>query len=64
MLIAEERAVIARELHDSLAQSLSYLKVQMSLLTRKVQKKVPEEQVHETIDDIKNGLNNAYLQKF
>lgn len=62
LLIIEERAVIARELHDSLAQSLSYLKVQMSLLTRKMQKEVSKEQVSETIEDIKHGLNNAYQQ--
>ncbi|MBL4910623.1 MAG: type IV pili methyl-accepting chemotaxis transducer N-terminal domain-containing protein [Alteromonadaceae bacterium] len=66
LLIMEERAVIARELHDSLAQSLSYLKVQMSLLTRKMQKQVPstqlDEGVNETIKDIKQGLNAAYLQ--
>jgi len=62
LVIVEERAVIARELHDSLAQSLSYLKVQMSLLTRKMQKQVPQAQVEETIDDIKDGLNSAYSQ--
>jgi two-component system nitrate/nitrite sensor histidine kinase NarX len=62
LVIVEERAVIARELHDSLAQSLSYLKVQMSLLTRKMQKQVAQEQVDETIDDIKDGLNSAYSQ--
>lgn len=62
LLIVEERAVIARELHDSLAQSLSYLKVQMSLLTRKMQKDVPKEQISETIEDIKQGLNSAYQQ--
>ncbi len=62
LVIVEERAVIARELHDSLAQSLSYLKVQMSLLTRKMQKNVPPAQVEETIEDIKKGLNSAYLQ--
>lgn len=62
LVIVEERAVIARELHDSLAQSLSYLKVQMSLLTRKMQKKLPQTQVEETIDDIKEGLNSAYSQ--
>ncbi len=62
LLIVEERAVIARELHDSLAQSLSYLKVQMSLLTRKVQKEVAKEQLEDTMSDIKQGLNNAYLQ--
>jgi len=62
LVIVEERAVIARELHDSLAQSLSYLKVQMSLLTRKMHKNVPQNQVEETIEDIKTGLNRAYLQ--
>lgn len=62
LVIVEERAVIARELHDSLAQSLSYLKVQMSLLTRKMQKNLPQAQVEETIDDIKEGLNSAYSQ--
>jgi len=62
LVIVEERAVIARELHDSLAQSLSYLKVQMSLLTRKMQKNVAQAQVEETIKDIKEGLNSAYLQ--
>lgn len=62
LLIVEERAVIARELHDSLAQSLSYLKVQMSLLTRKMQKNVGKEQISETIEDIKQGLNHSYQQ--
>jgi len=66
LLIIEERAVIARELHDSLAQSLSYLKVQMSLLTRKMQKQASknpiDESIDETIGDIKQGLNAAYLQ--
>jgi two-component system nitrate/nitrite sensor histidine kinase NarX len=70
VLIFEERAVIARELHDSLAQSLSYLKVQMSLLTRKMQKIIPsglitaseQDNLDGTINDIKQGLNAAYLQ--
>ncbi len=62
VLIFEERAVIARELHDSLAQSLSYLKVQMSLLTKRIEKQVAQEEIDTTISDIKNGLNSAYLQ--
>jgi two-component system nitrate/nitrite sensor histidine kinase NarX len=62
LLIVEERAVIARELHDSLAQSLSYLKVQVSLLERKMAKQVPAESTNETITDIKSGLNSAYQQ--
>ncbi len=62
VLIFEERAVIARELHDSLAQSLSYLKVQMSVLTKRIQKRANQDVIDNTIDDIKNGLNAAYLQ--
>lgn len=62
LLIMEERAVIARELHDSLAQSLSYLKVQMSLLKRKMDKGVGTETINDTIHDINNGLNSAYRQ--
>ncbi|ELN95547.1 nitrate/nitrite sensor protein NarQ, partial [Salmonella enterica subsp. enterica serovar Enteritidis str. 543463 40-18] len=30
-LLMEERATIARELHDSLAQVLSYLRIQLTL---------------------------------
>ncbi len=61
VLIFEERAVIARELHDSLAQSLSYLKVQMSLLTKRMQKEAEQKEIDKTINDIKQGLNGAYL---
>ncbi len=32
----EERATIARELHDSLAQVLSYLRIQLTLLKRAI----------------------------
>jgi len=60
LVIVEERAVIARELHDSLAQSLSYLKVQVALLTKKMEKQLPKEDIELTIVDIKQGLNRAY----
>ncbi len=62
LVIIEERAVIARELHDSLAQSLSYLKIQVALLTKKLDKQLSREQVDSTVEDIHLGLNRAYLQ--
>ncbi|MEM6161807.1 nitrate/nitrite two-component system sensor histidine kinase NarQ [Erwinia sp. P6884] len=36
LLLMEERATIARELHDSLAQSLAYLRIQLARLKRVV----------------------------
>ncbi len=62
LVIIEERAVIARELHDSLAQSLSYLKIQVALLTKKMNKELSREQIDSTVEDIHLGLNRAYLQ--
>ncbi|PVZ68985.1 hypothetical protein DC094_12125 [Pelagibaculum spongiae] len=57
--VMEERAVIARELHDSLAQSLSYLKIQVTRLKR--QKDDPE--ICEAITgELQQGLNSAYRQ--
>ena len=60
LLLMEERATIARELHDSLAQVLSYLRIQLTLLKHAV----PEE--NETaqgiITDFSQALNAAYRQ--
>lgn len=36
MLLTEERTTIARELHDSLAQSLSFMRIQLTLLRRTI----------------------------
>jgi len=62
MSLMEERAVIARELHDSLAQSLSYLKMQVSRLQILRKKQASEEQIDEVSEELKEGLNNAYRQ--
>ncbi|ACV26759.1 ATP-binding protein [Kangiella koreensis] len=62
LLLMEERAVIARELHDSLAQSLSFLKLQTSLLSRQLDKNLERNTIENTIGDLKDGLNNAYRQ--
>lgn len=61
LLLMEERAVIARELHDSLAQALSYLKIQATLLKRSFAKgdRAKTEAAMEQIDE---GLSNAYTQ--
>jgi two-component system, NarL family, nitrate/nitrite sensor histidine kinase NarX len=37
--VGEERALLARELHDSIAQSLAFLKIQVQLLRSAVQKR-------------------------
>lgn len=65
LLLMEERATIARELHDSLAQSLSYLKIQVSLLKRSVAKLPAEPQLEKTnlvIAELETGLSSAYTQ--
>jgi|25_taG_2_1085351.scaffolds.fasta_scaffold07273_2 two-component system nitrate/nitrite sensor histidine kinase NarX len=60
--LAEERTVIARELHDSLAQSLSYLKMQVARL-RRLNIEGEQQQTHEAIlDELSTGLNSAYRQ--
>lgn len=62
LLLMEERAVIARELHDSLAQSLSYQKIQVSRLDTLLVRGAPQEQIMTALDDLRDGLNSAYRQ--
>jgi len=63
LALHEERGVIARELHDSLAQSLSYLKIQVVRLNKTL--KHPNSNAPtapEITDEIRTGLNSAYQQ--
>jgi len=60
--LMEERSIIARELHDSLAQSLSYLKIQVTRLTALLNENVRSAQTAEVIEELKLGINNAYRQ--
>ena len=62
MSLIEERSVIARELHDSLAQSLSYLKIQVARLSMLRQQSAKGENLDEVVVELKEGLNNAYSQ--
>ncbi|WP_417447786.1 ATP-binding protein [Idiomarina abyssalis] len=61
LALMHERTVIARELHDSLAQALSYLKIQVTRLHKGIEKND-----RATIDDVsselREGLNSAYRQ--
>ena len=59
--LMEERSVIARELHDSLAQSLSYLKIQVSLLEKSLGDH-GDDRVRQTTAKLRDGLNSAYRE--
>lgn len=60
--LLSERTVIARELHDSLAQALSYLKIQVTRLQKLKGNDAPEEKMDEVIQELKGGLSSAYRE--
>ena len=61
LAMLNERTVIARELHDSLAQALSYLQIQVSRLKRMHDMEKFELQPP-VIDELREGLSSAYRQ--
>lgn len=58
--VLEERAAIARELHDSLAQSLSFMKIQLTRLQSSANTGAAGS--HAVIGELRAGLNNAYRE--
>ena len=60
--LLEERAVIARELHDSLAQSLSYMKFQIARLQTNFGTQLIESGADTIVNDMREGLDNAYRE--
>ncbi len=67
--LLEERAALARELHDSLAQSLAYMKIQVSRLKPLLPAPDPAQTqpgaggaAGEVLDELREGLNSAYRQ--
>ncbi|MBT0571125.1 type IV pili methyl-accepting chemotaxis transducer N-terminal domain-containing protein [Curvibacter sp. CHRR-16] len=56
--VSEERALLARELHDSIAQSLAFLKIQVQLLRHATQQ-APQPQVQSVIDELDAGLKES-----
>lgn len=59
--LAQERTIIARELHDSLAQTLSYLKIQVTRLNRGLDEH-DQPMLKEIADELQSGLATAYRQ--
>ncbi len=62
LALLEERGVIARELHDSLAQSLSYLKIQVARLNAALSRSAESESVDAIIHELRDGISRAYRQ--
>ncbi|WP_244437765.1 histidine kinase [Hyphomicrobium denitrificans] len=62
--VLEERAAIARELHDSLAQSLSFMKIQLARLQSYQNNTSVEskKQMKTITSDLRHGLDNAYRE--
>ena len=60
LMLFEERSIIARELHDSLAQSLSYMKMQVALISKLFERNASENKVREGLEDLQQGMNAAY----
>lgn len=62
LALLEERNAIARDLHDSLAQALSYLKIQVSRLCAVTHDAECPAQARDIMSELREGLNNAYRQ--
>ena len=58
----DERAAISRELHDSLAQSLTYLKIQATRLQMALKEAENTQKANDVLDELKKNLNSAYRQ--
>ena len=57
--ISQERSFLARELHDSIAQSLAFLKIQVQLMRDAIAKGDPQ-QVDHVLGEIDLGIRESY----
>lgn len=62
LALLEERAAIARELHDSLAQSLSFMKIQISRLQSASNNQLETNEFRGIVNELRDGLNTAYRE--
>ena len=60
--LLEERSAIARELHDSLAQSLSYTKIQLTRLSALLEAGGNAPTAQLVLDELREGVSSAYRQ--
>jgi two-component system nitrate/nitrite sensor histidine kinase NarX len=60
--VLEERAAIARELHDSLAQSLAYTKIQIARLAATLDREGGGPHTSGVLDELREGVASAYRQ--
>jgi two-component system nitrate/nitrite sensor histidine kinase NarX len=62
LALLEERGAIARELHDSLAQSLSFLKIQVARV--RAARRPPDQpaEVDSALEELQEGLTSSYQQ--
>jgi two-component system nitrate/nitrite sensor histidine kinase NarX len=56
--VAEERGLLARELHDSIAQSLAFQKIQASLLREAIQR-ADAPAIARTLDELDTGIRES-----
>ncbi len=56
--VAEERGLLARELHDSIAQGLAFLKIQVQLLRGALKRGDPA-QVRAAVDELDEGIRES-----
>lgn len=62
LALLEERATIARELHDSLAQGLTYMKILTSRLQAMLGQPGREAQARDAVRELRDSLNDAYRE--
>ena len=56
--VGEERALLARELHDSIAQSLAFMKIQVQLLRNAAQRGQPDK-LNSILDELDAGVRES-----
>lgn len=60
VVLMEERGAIAAELHDSLAQSLSFMKIQVARLQAGLDREAPGPETRQAAAELREGLSAAY----